>query len=94
MLEIQTRRSTLDAEFVQEFIYLHAIVNELSNMRCGLNQLYWQNVPAVMGNGDSLSLLIRGHGFPGLHAESAGAIIYVDHCAKILVELNILNYCT
>ena len=47
-----------------------------------------------MGNGDSHSLFIGKEGFIGLHAEPAGAIIYVHHCAKIIVELTALNSCT
>ena len=47
-----------------------------------------------MGNGDSHSLFIGKEGVIGLHAESADAIIYVHHCAKIIVELTALNYCT
>ena len=47
-----------------------------------------------MGNGDSHSLLIVKEGVIGLHAESAGAITYIHHSAKIIVELTALNYCT
>ena len=62
-----------------------------------MNKIYRQNVLALMGNDDSHSLFIGKEGEEGvigLHAESAGAIIYVHHCAKIIVELTALNYCT
>ena len=58
-----------------------------------MNKIFRQNVLALMGNGDSHSLFIGKEGVRGLHAESAGAIIYVHHCAKTIVELNALNYC-
>ena len=75
-------RSGLDALFVQEFNSLHAINDEMSNLRCRMNKIYRKNVLALMGNGDSHSLFIGKEGVTGLHAESAGAIIYVHHCAK------------
>ena len=59
-----------------------------------MNKIYRQNVLALMGNGDSHFLFIGKEGVIGLHAESAGAIIYVHHCAKVIVELTAVNYCT
>ena len=47
-----------------------------------------------MGNGDSHSLFIGKEGVMGLHAESAGAIFHVHNCAKIILELTALIYCT
>ena len=87
-------RSGLDALFVQEFNSLHVIVDEMSNLRCKMNKNFKQNVLALMGNDYSHSIFIGKEGVIGLHAESAGAIIYVHHCAKIIVELFALNYCT
>ena len=87
-------RSGLDALFVQEFNSLHAIVDEMSNLRCRVNKNYRQKVLALMGDGDSHSLFIGKEVVIGLHTESAGAIIYVHHCAKIIVEKTALNYCT
>ena len=84
-------RSGSDALFVQEFNSLHAIVYEMSILRCRKNKTFRQNVLALMGNGDSHSLFIGKKGVIGLHAESAGAIIYVHHCAKTKVELIALN---
>ena len=40
------------------------------------------------------SVFIGKKGVIGLHAELAGAIIYVYHYAKLVVELSALNYCT
>ena len=59
-----------------------------------MNKIYRQNVLALMGIGDSHSLFIGKEGVIGLHEESAGAIIFVHHCAKVIVELTALNCCT
>ena len=87
-------RSGLDALFVQEFNSLHAIVYEMSILRCRMNKIFRQNVLALMGNGDLHSLFIGKERVIGLHAESAGAKIYVHYCAKTKVELIALKYCT
>ena len=87
-------RSALDALFVQEFIRLHAIVDEMSNLRCRMNKIFRQVESALMGNGELHSLFIGKEGVVGLLAESAGPITYVHHCAKTIVELTALNYCT
>ena len=87
-------RSGLDALFVQEFDSLHAIVDEMSNLLCRMNRIYRQKVLALTGNRDSHSLFIVKEGIIGLHGESAGAIIYVHHCAKITLKLTALNYWT
>ena len=59
-----------------------------------MNKIFRQNILALMENGDSHSLFIGKEGVIGLHAESVGAIIYVHHCAKTIVELTALDYCT
>ena len=66
----------------------------MSNLKHRMNKIYRQNVLALMWNGDSHSLFSSKEGVIGLHADSAGAIISVHHCAKIIVELIALNYCT
>ena len=66
----------------------------MSNLRCRINKIYRQKVLALIGNGDSHSLFIVKEGVLGLHAESTGTIIYVHHCANVIVELSALNYCT
>ena len=87
-------RSGLDALFVQKFISLDVIVDEMSNLRCRMIKILRQNVLVLMGNGDAHSIFIGKDGVIGLHADSAGAINYFHHCAKIIVELTALNYCT
>ena len=49
-------RNGVDALFVQEFNNLHAIVDEMSNLRCRMNKIYRQNVLDLMEDGDSHSL--------------------------------------
>ena len=65
----------LDALFVQEFNSLHAIVDEMSNLRCRMNKYFRQNVLPLRGNADSHIIFIGKEGVIGLHAKSAGAII-------------------
>ena len=42
-------KNGLDALVVQEFNSLHAIVDEMSNLRCRMNRIFRQNVLALMG---------------------------------------------
>ena len=51
-----------------------------------MSKIFRQNVMALMRNGDLHSLFIGKEGVIGLHAASAGAIIYVHLCAKTIVE--------
>ena len=88
------RKGGPDVLFVHEILSLHAIPDKLSKMRCMMNKNYQQNVLVLTGKGYSHSLFISNKVVLGPLAKSAGAIVYAHPCAKKIVELTTLIYCS
>ena len=69
-------------------------LQQIELQACRIDNLRQGNVLAMTGNGDAHSVFFENQNLLGLHAEKAGGLLYVHRCAKVLVEIITLEFCT
>ena len=94
MSEIDFFEENIDALFVWGYKGMMENLRQIELQECQIDNLRKGNVLAMTGNGDSHSIFFEKQNALGLHAEKAGGILYVHRCAKTLVEIVNLSFCT
>lgn len=83
-----------------EFVHVNAhisrqkIVNFIKTEICNTRQLILNGLISLASNLDNPNLFLGSGSMIGVHAEKAGAVLYVHKCAKVAVHIADFPYCT
>ena len=83
-----------------EFVHVSAhisrqrIVNFVKSEICRTRQMILNGLISLASNLDNPNLFLGSGSMVGVHAEKAGAVLYVHRCAKVAVSLADFPYCT
>ena len=83
-----------------EFVHVNAhlsrerIVNFLKEEVCKTRHMILNGLISLASNLDNPNMFLGSGSMVGIHAEKAGAVLYVHKCAKIAVQVADFPYCT
>ena len=83
-----------------EFVHVNAhlsrqrIVNFIKNEICNTRQMILNGLISLASNLDNPNLFLGSGSMLGIHAEKAGAVLYVHKCVKVEARIADFPYCT
>ena len=92
--ETHLRDIKLDQLFVRDFPGMFENLTQIELLNCHIEKLHRAMILTTSISGNSHQIFLSQQNALGTHAERTGGILYVHMCAKVIVHVVEIQFCT